>query len=1050
MSTIDLPDGLPDFGAMAAGKAAATVGLTSGSGRGHFPNLNPQQQQIVAAPTTGVVQSIAGAGCGKTTGALLPRAQQLYRSNPGLIYILAFNTSVKEELESKIEKLLDPAAAAKIKPKTIAGLARGLVLNNLHHLGLPRDSNLVTADWVIIKFLKEQMEVQSSIPVAQRMPHFQPVFNSFRDNVIKALFDAEEKATAQGKPIEDVAKEYDDLRNIDPLYIKSFIFWNRAIRLASGKLMWRDLVPLASHLPAECYENLHVKHVLVDEAQDLSVEQHGMIKKLVETAESATFVGDPSQCFVAGTLVETEYGPKPIETIEVGEKIRSASGGGETGFFAVKRIHRKLAQGEIVVIKTESGREIRCTPEHTLFTRMVPDVNRHYVYMMYRQDLGYRVGITRGYRSTNGCLINGLDARARQEGADQAWVLKACASKSEALVWEQILSTKYGLPQICFEVGEYTEIDGAGVKFIFGSVDTQDGAYRLTKDLKLTLTEPHWVSSHGDKAAVVTYLTTKRGPRAHHALQWETSDEQLANQVSASGLSLRAAKGLKHGKDRWRVSTTRADYGDTQALGQTVAQAAGVPLVERFNLTGGKSWEMTNAGNVFAGMQVPVLTETGIAVDVIAEVTWETYRDVVYDLDVEQVHNYSAGGIVVHNCIYKWNGARPDLFMGIPKQYPGTQVFYMEINYRSDQPILDLANHVLRHLNSPINLKTPYPRNGEPVRTTRADKDDLVKGVQELLENGVNPDDIAVLARINAHMLDLEVAFSNAGIPYQCWSGSFFEHAAVNDMLSYFRVLRSDLDSQQCVTEDDWETVVGHTKFLGSKTIEETWLRSSGDPLADVSVPGACRSANQRKLWHDLVNYLDRLKRVYGHMPHAFAMDVFKRLEPVWADRWADDPSKKREAGEVAGALLDWISKYTTMEDLFAGLSTLSRKGSTGVVLSTVHKAKGMEWDYVFLWKVGKGFPQTYAWSDPEEEACIFYVGATRARHILTLCYESYPQEIPYGLDQALCPAQYVVTESLPSATPGSLDSGKATWGMYNVCQRCPRQLECLVGSQAS
>ena len=94
------------------------------------------------------------------------------------------------------------------------------------------------------------------------------------------------------------------------------------------------------------------------------------------------------------------------------------------------------------------------TPNHQMFARMQPQRDLHYVYLMYRRGLGYRIGHTQGTRAgkSSDRIVSGLMARTNAEMADKAWILKTCRTVAEASFFEQLYAFRYGIPTTVFHV----------------------------------------------------------------------------------------------------------------------------------------------------------------------------------------------------------------------------------------------------------------------------------------------------------------------------------------------------------------------------------------------------------------------------------------------------------------------------------------------------------------------------------------------------------------------------------------------------------------------
>ena len=594
--------------------------------------LNDQQKLVVESAIDGVKLVIAGAGTGKTTGCILARADYLYAKRPGKIAILAFNKSVQVELENRVQTALSPVASAHTSVFTNHSIAYRLVMKNLDLLKLPAKTEVLDKDWKMVAWLKEQRTAEMGKAPKDRLPGFEPMYLKLTDPQVRAMLMCEELSHARNMPAGLAKNEFRVLRDITAEYVDGFIRWARLNRCLYGKLMFRDLLPLAAQLPIEAYESFGFKHILVDEAQDLNADQHAVIAKFAKVVDSLLLVGDPSQC------------------------------------------------------------------------------------------------------------------------------------------------------------------------------------------------------------------------------------------------------------------------------------------------------------------------------------------------------------------IYKFTGSRPDMFTGIINRYDNVETFHLTINYRSDEPILGIANSLLENqLKSPIKLAPNTSRPGSPV-VNLSDPKSMVPWLQSALNSGTKPSDIAILYRVNAHALKVEIALTQAGIPYQSKSGSFFEHQSVQDIFAYLRFLHPASER----TQEDWETIVSHVKYLGQKTADAAWNESKGKPLSLRMPPSSIKTRGQKEAWHQLVHNCDLLSEfmLTSHNNPSVDLDhvVTRYVRPAWEDRWADDPERLNEADMIANALIEWAAGYSNIQQLLKFAQEMSVQDPQGIVLSTVHKAKGLEWPTVLLWNLGDGtFPLSHNRVDYEEEMCILYVAVTRAKTNLVL-----------------------------------------------------------------
>ena len=283
--------------------------------------------------------------------------------------------------------------------------------------------------------------------------------------------------------------------------------------------------------------------------------------------------------------------------------------------------------------------------------------------------------------------------------------------------------------------------------------------------------------------------------------------------------------------------------------------------------------------------------------------------------------------------IYSFTGATPDYLLGFEGAHPGARVVALVENYRSTPEILQLAN---RLTGTGVRGALTSTRPAGPVPTIWRFADDeaeraaLVNGVRELLRAGIESGEIAVLVRINAQLPELEQALTRSGIPFAIRGQRFFDRREIREARRLLQGARWDAAGASLVSEVRWlfEARLG----LGGD------VEGGGDEAAE-------RSASLETL----VSIVADL--VTGR-PEVTLPEVLAELD-------------RRDAEEASGA-------------------------SGGVNLLTYHRAKGLEWDAVFLPALEEGLlPIRQAKEDAEvdEERRLLYVGMTRARTHLALSW---------------------------------------------------------------
>ena len=340
--------------------------------------------------------------------------------------------------------------------------------------------------------------------------------------------------------------------------------------------------------------------------------------------------------------------------------------------------------------------------------------------------------------------------------------------------------------------------------------------------------------------------------------------------------------------------------------------------------------------------------------------------------------------------IYAFRGADVRNILDFPKLFPGTRVIRLEENYRSTQPVLDVANAVLAPASEGFrkNLfttkentpKTPRVRLVRPMSDlTQANV--VAARVEELLDR-YQAKEIAVLFRAGYQSYHLEVALSKRGIKFRKYGGLRYAEAVhVKDVVAFVRLAINPLDMPS------FERVAGLSKGVGTKTAEKIYhVAAQGDFDA---LRKAC--TKYPDLWSDML-LLDKL-REHNLTPAALIEMVIEhytpRLQAIFPDDW---PRRQQGLSELAHI----ASAYTDLEQFVADLSLETPEDDADefdeagrVVLSTIHSSKGLEWDAVILLDlVEDRFPSRHALVRPEdfeEERRLMYVACTRAREDLEL-----------------------------------------------------------------
>ena len=398
------------------------------------------------------------------------------------------------------------------------------------------------------------------------------------------------------------------------------------------------------------------------------------------------------------------------------------------------------------------------------------------------------------------------------------------------------------------------------------------------------------------------------------------------------------------------------------------------------------------------------------------------------DLDAEGPQGVFAVGDDDQS-IYAFRGARVGNMADFEREYRVRRLVKLEQNYRSYGHILDAANALIEHNTQRLgkNLRTDAGA-GEPLRVFEAVSDFaeaqwLLEEAQALHRSGLPRHEIALLYRSNAQSRVIESALFNAGVPYRVYGGlRFFERAEVKHALAYLRLLENPNDDTSFL-----RVVNFPPRGIGARSVEQLQdaARASGRSLAQsvgavagamgarlagfVQLVDAMRSATQGLTLREIIEHVLHTSRLLEHCRNEKeGQDRIENLEElvnaaesfVTQEGFGKDAvglpvdelsAPAAAAGEPlravpdaeTGEIMSPLAAFLTHASLEAG-DNQAQPGQDAIQLMTVHAAKGLEFDAVFITGVEEGlFPHEQSLSDPqglEEERRLMYVAITRAR----------------------------------------------------------------------
>ncbi|WP_372381009.1 DNA helicase II [Xanthomonas sp. NCPPB 1754] len=366
--------------------------------------------------------------------------------------------------------------------------------------------------------------------------------------------------------------------------------------------------------------------------------------------------------------------------------------------------------------------------------------------------------------------------------------------------------------------------------------------------------------------------------------------------------------------------------------------------------------------------------------------------------------------------IYGWRGAKVENVQRFLKDFPGAQTVRLEQNYRSSANILGAANAVIAHNPDRIGKQLwTDSGDGDPIDLYAAynEVDEaryVVERARQWVRDGGSYGEVAVLYRSNAQSRALEEALISEQLPYRVYGGMrFFERAEIKDALAYLRLLTNRSDDAA------FERAVNTpTRGIGDRTLDEVRRLARASALSLWEAAMLCTQQNTlaaraRNALASFLSLIGQLHAETGQMELAERIDhVLMRsgLREHWAKEsrgGLDSESRTENLDELVSV----ASRFTRPDDedsqgmteLVAFLAYASleagegqaQAGEEGVQLMTLHSAKGLEFPIVFLVGLEDGlFPSARSLEESgrlEEERRLAYVGITRARQKLVLCY---------------------------------------------------------------
>jgi len=378
------------------------------------------------------------------------------------------------------------------------------------------------------------------------------------------------------------------------------------------------------------------------------------------------------------------------------------------------------------------------------------------------------------------------------------------------------------------------------------------------------------------------------------------------------------------------------------------------------------------------------------------------------DLLAARHHNLMVVGDDAQS-IYAWRGANFQNILKFPERYPESKIYKVETNYRSTPEILTVANAVIAaNVQQFAKQLTPARKSGaKPVAVACGDAGEqasfVAQRVLELREEGTDLNNMVVLYRSHFHALELQLELTRRNIPFSITSGiRFFEQAHIKDVAAYLKLVLNPRD------ELSFKRLAQLLPGVGGKGADKLWrvfstkihLENSQHPMATALQ--TCAAVVPKKTavaWTQLVATVSQLEA--KDVRNSSAKMIRLVVEAGYEDFLKENYTNYRNRLDDLEQLANFAQQFKSVEEFLTQLALLTNveaedeqtanNDDEKLKLSTIHQAKGLEFDVVFVIMLCDGmFPSGRSLDSSEgeeEERRLFYVAVTRARNELYLSY---------------------------------------------------------------
>lgn len=463
----------------------------------------------------------------------------------------------------------------------------------------------------------------------------------------------------------------------------------------------------------------------------------------------------------------------------------------------------------------------------------------------------------------------------------------------------------------------------------------------------------------------------------------------------------------KHGRDSFRSRTTAEVW---ERYDKTLKREKALDFDDLIclpvHLLEGHDDIREEAGTLFSHIHVDEYQDTNELQGRLANMLAAPHSNLFVVGDIDQT-------------IYTWRGATIENLLSFEESYPSARTIILAHNYRSTKTIVDAANQIIeKNLNRKEKISVTDNPDGEPIRLYVADNAEgearyIARQARSMIQSGTPASEIAVLYRTNFQSRGIEEAFLHAGVPYKLLGTRFLDRKEIKDVLSWVR-----LALEPTRESDRMRAVQAPPRGIGKVTLGKL---AAGK--RDELKPG---ERTKVAAFEALVTELNAEAKTA--LPSVFVRSVIEKSGMATTlQKGGDDDQERLENVRELATLASRYDNLPGEEGIAAFLADTALAGDQdeldrkpedkGVTLMTVHAAKGLEFDSVFVTGMEQGlFPHEGMGDgerDEEEERRLFYVAVTRAKKRLTLTlarvrriygtdYFAEPSHFLYDIDEGL------------------------------------------------